>query len=165
MAGLHRCRERSHKLVCKARGYSERVNHLCRQFPVWGTIVDVDCFSQSVGGAQLDRAMETVIEFCEDVDRDFSTYKDGSWVTRLRQGKVVIGDCPDDVRAVWDLCLRAKDLSDGAFDPWAEGWLCDAMATAVMVGGQDSVNWFGQPELQGYQVFAMNRHEQSAWEI
>jgi thiamine biosynthesis lipoprotein len=253
------------------------VNHLRRQFPVWGTIVDVDCFSQSVGGAQLDRAMETVIEFCENVDRDFSTYKDGSWVTRLRHGKVVIGDCPDDVRAVWDLCLRAKDLSDGAFDPWAvaggfdpsglvkgwvadkcadllvaagvgnvqvnaagdlalrggwfdsvagvvkswsisvvnpddrseivkvfeitdcsiatsgtyergahihdplngliaigaksatvvgaEGWLCDAMATGVMVGGQDSVNWFGQPELAGYQVFAVNRHEQSAWEI
>ena len=46
-----------------------------------------------------------------------------------------------------------------------EGWLCDAMATAVMVGGQDSAKWFGQPELQGYQVFAVNRHEQSAWEI
>jgi thiamine biosynthesis lipoprotein len=253
------------------------VNHLRRQFPVWGTIVDVECFSQSVGVAQLDRAMETVIEFCEDVDRDFSTYKDGSWVTRLRQGKVGIQDCPDDVRDVWDFCLRAKDLCDGAFDPWAvaggfdpsglvkgwaadiaadmlvgagvghvqvnaagdlalrggwfdsvvgvvkpwsigvvnpddrgevvkvyeitdgaiatsgtyergahihdplngliaigaksatvvgaEGWLCDAMATAVMVGGQDSVNWFGQPELVGYQVFAVNRHEQSAWEI
>jgi FAD:protein FMN transferase len=271
MAGLHRCRERSHKLVCKARGYSERVHHLRRQFPVWGTIVDVDCFSQSVGGADLDRAMETVIEFCEDVDRDFSTYKDGSWVTRLRRGKVAIEDCPDDVRAVWDLCWRAKDLSDGAFDPWAvaggfdpsglvkgwaadiaadllvaagvghvqvnaagdlalrggwfdsvagvvkpwsigvvnpddrfeitdgaiatsgtyergahihdplngliaigaksatvvgaQGWLCDAMATAVMVGGQDCAKWFGQPELAGYQVFAVNRHEQSAWEI
>ncbi len=47
----------------------------------------------------------------------------------------------------------------------AEGWLCDAMATAVMVGGQDSVKWFGQAELAGYQVFAVNRHEQSAWEI
>jgi FAD:protein FMN transferase len=253
------------------------MNHLRRQFPVWGTIVVVDCYSQSVGGAELDRAMESVIEFCENVDRDFSTYKEESWVTRLRRGKVAIADCPDDVRAVWDLCLRAKDLSDGAFDPWAvdggfdpsglvkgwaadaasnilvaagvqhcqvnaagdlalrggwfdsvagvvrpwsigvvnpddrgeivkvyeitdgaiatsgtyergahihdplngliaigaksatvvgaEGWLCDAMATAVMVGGKDSAKWFGQPELAGYQVFAVNRHEQSAWEI
>jgi len=253
------------------------MNHLRKQFPVWGTIVDVDCYSQSVGGAELDRAMESVIKFCEDVDRDFSTYKDGSWVTRLRRGVVAIKDCPDDVRSVWDLCLRAKHLSDGAFDPWAveggfdpsglvkgwaadkasdilvaagvqhcqvnaagdlalrggwfdsvaevvkpwsigvvnpndrseivkvyeitdgsiatsgtyergahihdpfngliaigaksatvvgpEGWLCDAMATAVMVGGQDCAQWFGQPELQGYQVFAVNRHEQSAWEI
>ena len=252
------------------------MNHLRRQFAVWGTIVDVDCFSQSVGGAQLDRAMESVIEFCENVDRDFSTYKDESWVTRLRRGAVAIEDCPDDVRAVWDLCQAAKDLSDGAFDPWAvnggfdpsglvkgwaadkcadllvaagaeyvqvnaagdlslrggfvdsdgvvkpwpigvvnpnnklevikiyeisdgaiatsgtyergahihdpltgmiaigaksatvvgsEGWLCDAMATAVMVGGTESAKWFGQPELQGYQLFGVNRHEESAWEI
>jgi thiamine biosynthesis lipoprotein len=46
-----------------------------------------------------------------------------------------------------------------------ESWLCDAMATAVMVAGQDSAKWFGQPELAGYQVFAVNRHEQSAWSI
>ena len=47
----------------------------------------------------------------------------------------------------------------------AAGWLCDAMATAVMVGGTDSAKWFGQPELQGYQVFAVNRHDATAWEI
>jgi thiamine biosynthesis lipoprotein len=253
------------------------VNHLRKQFPVWGTIVDVDCFSPSVGGEQLDRAMDSVIKFCEDVDRDFSTYKDGSWVSWLRAGKVGIVDCPNDVQQVWVLCEQAKDLSDGAFDPWAvdggfdpsglvkgwaadaaadilvaagvghvqvnaagdlalrggwfdsaagvvkpwsigvvnpnnraeivkvfeisdgaiatsgtyergahihdplngliaigaksatvvgaEGWLCDAMATAVMVAGQDSVKWFGQPELAGYQVFAVNRHDETAWEI
>jgi thiamine biosynthesis lipoprotein len=253
------------------------VNHLRKQFPVWGTIVDVDCYSQSVGGADLDHAMDSVIKFCENVDRDFSTYKDGSWVSWLRAGKVGIVDCPNDVQAVWDLCLRAKDLSDGAFDPWAvaggfdpsglvkgwaadkcadllvaagaghcqvnaagdlalrggwfdseagvvkpwsigvvnpdnraeivkvyeitdgaiatsgtyergahihdplngliaigaksatvvgaEGWLCDAMATGVMVAGQDSAKWFGQPELEGYQLFAVNRHEQTAWSI
>ena len=122
------------------------MNHLRRQFAVWGTIVDVDCFSQSVGGAQLDRAMESVIEFCENVDRDFSTYKDGSWVTRLRRGAVAIEDCPDDVRAVWDLCAAAKDLSDGAFDPWAveggfdpsglvKGWAADKCADLLVAAG------------------------------
>ena len=239
--------------------------------------MDVDCFSQSVGGEQLDRAMDSVIKFCEDVERDFSTYKDGSWVSWLRAGKVGIVDCPNDVQQVWALCEQAKDLSDGAFDPWAvdggfdpsglvkgwaadvaadilvaagvghvqvnaagdlalrggwfdsvagvvkpwsigvvnpdnraeivkvfeitdgaiatsgtyergahihdplsgliaigaksatvvgpEGWMCDAMATAVMVGGQDGAQWFGQPELDGYQVFAVDRHEQSTWSI
>ena len=39
----------------------------------------------------------------------------------------------------------------------AEGWLCDALATPVMPAGQS--------ELAGYQVFAVNRHEQSAWSI
>ena len=47
----------------------------------------------------------------------------------------------------------------------AEGWLCDAMATAVMVGGTESAMWFGQPELQGYQLFGVNRHDDTAWEI
>ena len=253
------------------------MNHLRRQFPVWGTIVDVDCYSKSVGGAELDRAMDSVIAFCEDVDRDFSTYKNGSWVSRLRRGEVPIEECPDDVIEVWDLCAQAKWLSDGAFDPWAvdggfdpsglvkgwaadkcaeilvaagaqyvqvnaagdlalrggwfdsegseikpwsigvvnpdnklevvkvyeimdgaiatsgtyergahisdphtgmiaigaksatvvgpQGWLCDAMATAVMVGGTESAAWFGQEELMGYQVFAVNRHEQTAWSI
>ena len=253
------------------------MNRLRRQFPVWGTIVDVDCYSQSVGGAELDRAMESVITFCEDVDRNFSTYKDGSWVSRLRRGAVAIEDAPDDVQEVWNLCVQAREISGGAFDPWAveggfdpsglvkgwaadkcadllvaagvqhvqvnaagdlalrggwfdsdnseikpwsigvvnpdnkhevvkvyqitdgaiatsgtyergahisdphngmiaigaksatvvgsEGWLCDAMATAVMVDGTDAAQWFGQPELAGYQVFAVNRHEQTAWEI
>jgi hypothetical protein len=34
-----------------------------------------------------------------------------------------------------------------------------------MVGGQDSVAWFGQDELLEYQVFGVNRHEDTAWEI
>jgi thiamine biosynthesis lipoprotein len=250
------------------------MNNLRRQFPVWGTIVDVDCYSQSVGGADLDRAMDSVIAFCEDVDRDFSTYKSDSWVSRLRRGEVAIEECSDDVIEVWDLCAQAKWLSDGAFDPWAVdggfdpsglvkgwaadkcadllvslgiehvqvnaagdlslrggfydgdvkpwsigvvnpdnraevvkiyeitdgaiatsgayergahihdplngliaigaksatvvgplGWLCDALATAVMVGGQESAKWFAQPELLDYRVFAVNRHEESSWEI
>ena len=45
------------------------------------------------------------------------------------------------------------------------GWLCDAMETAVMVGGHESAKWFGQPELKGYRVCAVNRHEQTTWEI
>ena len=45
------------------------------------------------------------------------------------------------------------------------GWLCDAMATAVIVGGQESAKWFGQPELASYKVFAVDRHEQTTWEI
>jgi FAD:protein FMN transferase len=104
-------------------------------------------FRKDVGGAELDRAMETVIEFCEDVDRDFSTYKDGSWVTRLRQGKVAIENCPDDVIEVWDLCLRTLNgSSDGAFDPWAvdggfdpsglvKGWAADKCADILVAAG------------------------------
>ena len=253
------------------------VNHFREQFAVWGTIVDVDTYSQFVSDADLTLAMKQVIDFCEKVDEEFSTYNDKSWVSRLRRGEIAIENCPDDVIEVWDLCAQAKWLSDGAFDPWAVaggfdpsglvkgwaadkcadmlaaagiehvqvnaagdlalrggwfdsaaeeikpwsigvvnpnntlevvkiyeitdgaiatsgtyergahiqdpqtgmiaigaasatvvgplGWLCDAMATAVMVGGADSAKWFGQPELTGYQVFGVNRHDDTAWEI
>jgi thiamine biosynthesis lipoprotein len=253
------------------------VNHFREQFAVWGTIVDVDTYSQFVSDADLTLAMKQVIDFCEKVDEEFSTYNDKSWVSWLRRGEIAIENCPDDVIEVWDLCAQAKWLSDGAFDPWAVtggfdpsglvkgwaadkcadmlaaagiehvqvnaagdlalrggwfdsaaeeikpwsigvvnpnntlevvkiyeitdgaiatsgtyergahiqdpqtgmiaigaasatvvgplGWLCDAMATAVMVGGADSAKWFGQPELTGYQVFGVNRHDDTAWEI
>ena len=47
----------------------------------------------------------------------------------------------------------------------SEVWLGDAMATAVMVGGTESAKWFGQPELQGYRLFGVIRHEERVWEI
>jgi len=253
------------------------MNHVRRNFEVWGTVVDVDIASMDVSGSELNVAMEKVIEFCHNVDEDFSTYKSDSWISRLRQGKVAIEDCPSNVQEVWDLCGRAKHVSDGAFDPWAvaggfdpsglvkgwaadicadmlvaagahhvqvnaagdlalrggwfdptdltvkpwkigvvnpdnrqevlkifeitdgaiatsgtyergahisdpytgmiaigaksativgrEGWLCDALATAVMVAGTDAAHWFGQDELVGYLIWAINRHENTSWSI
>ena len=253
------------------------MNHVRMQFPVWGTIVDVDMSSHHVSQYDLNTAMQTVKDFCHGVDQDFSTYIDSSWITRLRRGKVDIADCPASVQEVWQLCLQAKHLSDDAFDPWAveggfdpsglvkgwaadicadllvgagaqhvqvnaagdlalrggyfdtsdgvikpwkigvvnpdnkhevlqvfeimdgaiatsgtyergahitdpytgmiaigaksatvvgsDGWLCDALATGLMVAGQDAAKWFSQPELEGYQVWVIDRHENSAWSL
>lgn len=44
-----------------------------------------------------------------------------------------------------------------------DGGLCDAFATALMVDGQDSAKWIGNPELFDYTFWAINRHEQTAW--
>ena len=253
------------------------MNHLRAQFPVWGTIVDVDIASHDVSQYDLNAAMQKVKDFCHGVDEDFSTYIDSSWITRLRRGTVDIAQCPASVQEVWKLCLQAKYLSDDAFDPWAvdggfdpsglvkgwaadicadllvgagaqhvqvnaagdlalrggyfdtndatvkpwkigvvnpdnkqevlqvfeimdgaiatsgtyergahitdpytgmiaigaksatvvgaQGWLCDALATGLMVAGQDAAKWFGQEELAGYQVWVIDRHENSAWSI
>ncbi|MSX52537.1 MAG: hypothetical protein F2769_01355, partial [Actinobacteria bacterium] len=46
-----------------------------------------------------------------------------------------------------------------------EGWLCDALATAVMVAGTDAAHWFNQDELVGYHVWAVDRHENISWSI
>ena len=45
------------------------------------------------------------------------------------------------------------------------GWLCDAMATALMVAGEDGAKYFAQAELEGYQVFVVDRHENTTWSI
>jgi thiamine biosynthesis lipoprotein len=47
----------------------------------------------------------------------------------------------------------------------AAGWLCDALATAVMVAGTDAARWFTQVELSGYQVWVIDRHENTSWSI
>ena len=250
------------------------MNHLRQQFPVWGTIVDVDIASSVVGEEALNEGMQQVIDFCKQVDADFSTYIDTSWVTRLRTNQVEITSCPPSVQEVWALCLQAKHLTDGAFDPWAVeggfdpsglvkgwaadkcadllvslgiehvqvnaagdlslrggffngvvkpwsigvvnpdnrtevvkiyeitdgaiatsgayergahisephtgmiaigaksatvvgplGWLCDALATALMVAGEDGAKYFTQPELEGYQVFVVDRYENTSWSI
>jgi len=250
------------------------MNHLRQQFPVWGTIVDVDIASSTVSDDGLNQGMQQVIDFCKQVDADFSTYIDTSWVTRLRTHQIEISSCPPAVQEVWQLCLQAKRLTDGAFDPWAVeggfdpsglvkgwaadkcadllvslgiehvqvnaagdlslrggfydgvvkpwrigvvnpdnraevvetfeisdgaiatsgayergahindpytgliaigaksatvvgplGWLCDALATALMVAGEDGAKYFVQPELEGYQVFVVDRYENTSWSI
>ncbi len=250
------------------------MNHIRQQFPVWGTIVDVDISSSLVSEEVLNQGMQQVIDFCKQVDADFSTYIATSWVTRLRTNQVEIVDCPPLVQEVWELCLQAKHLSDGAFDPWAVeggfdpsglvkgwaadkcadmlvtlgiehvqvnaagdlsvrggffdgavkpwkigvvnpddrtevvetfeitdgaiatsgtyergahindpytgliaigaasatvvgplGWLCDGLATALIVTGEDGAKYFAQPELESYEVFVIGRHESSAWSI
>ena len=250
------------------------MNHLRQQFPVWGTIVDVDIASSLVSEDGLNQGMQQVIDFCKQVDADFSTYIDTSWITRLRTNQIEITSCPPSVQEVWQLCLRAKHLTDGAFDPWAVeggfdpsglvkgwaadkcadllvtlgiehvqvnaagdlslrggfydgvvkpwrigvvnpqnreevvetfeisdgaiatsgsyergahindpytgliaigaksatvvgplGWLCDALATALMVAGEDGAKYFAQPELEGYQVFVVDRYENTSWSI
>ena len=250
------------------------MNHLRQQVPVWGTIVDVDIASSVVSEDVLNKGMQQVIDFCKQVDTDFSTYIDTSWVTRLRTNQVEITSCPPSVQEVWQLCLQAKHLTDGAFDPWAVeggfdpsglvkgwaadkcadllvslgiehvqvnaagdlsvrggffdgvvkpwrigvvnpdnraevvetfeisdgaiatsgtyergahindpytgliaigaksatvvgqlGWLCDALATALMVAGEDGAKYFAQPELEGYQVFVVDRYENTSWSI
>ena len=250
------------------------MNHLRQQFPVWGTIVDVDISSSLVSEDGLNQGMQQVIDFCKQVDSDFSTYIDTSWVTRLRTNQIEITSCPPSVQEVWQLCLQAKHLTDGAFDPWAVeggfdpsglvkgwaadkcadmlvllgiehvqvnaagdlslrggfydgvvkpwrigvvnpdsrgevietfeisdgaiatsgtyergahindpytgliaigaksatvvgplGWLCDALATALMVAGEDGAKYFAQPELEGYQVYVVDRYENTSWSI
>lgn len=56
-------------------------------------------------------------------DEVFSTYRAGSWISRLGRGEVSVLDCPPEVGEVLDLGERARKDSEGAFDVWRDGVL------------------------------------------
>src|SRR4051794_38532462 len=77
-----------------------------------------------------------VVSFLDDVGRWFSTFRDDTPVHLLRTGTVDESAVPDVVAEVIAGCRRARELTDGAFDPWAvrggfdpsgyvKGWAAD----------------------------------------
>lgn len=50
-----------------------------------------------------------------DVDRVFSTYRPGSFISRLSRGEISLADCPPEVAEVLALGARAAQESGGAF--------------------------------------------------
>ena len=112
------------------------------EIETWGTIIYIDASSSSVNEVQIQASIDKVREFLYLVDEIFSTYKDQSEVSRLRRGEIAITDCCADLQEVWALSLRAKELTDGSFDPWCveggfdpsgyvKGWASDR-AIAMM---------------------------------
>jgi thiamine biosynthesis lipoprotein len=46
-----------------------------------------------------------------------------------------------------------------------DGGLADALATALMVSGDDGANWFSREELQDYSAWVIDRHNGGAWGV
>ena len=46
-----------------------------------------------------------------------------------------------------------------------DGGLTDALATALMVAGEDGAGWFAQPELAEYSAWVIDRHSGGAWGV
>ena len=88
-----------------------------REIPIWGTIIYIECDGANQG--QLEAGIDKCTEFFGEVDEIFSTYKEGSQVSKLRRAEIKIGDCHPDLQLVWQECLLAKELTEGSFDPWA----------------------------------------------
>jgi thiamine biosynthesis lipoprotein len=129
---------------------------------VWGTVLFLDLGSASINEGSMDAAVEIVKSFVYEVDEVFSTYKSLSFVSRLRCGEIDIAQCPGDLQEIWRLCAVARDLTGGAFDPWAvaggfdpsgyvKGWAADRVALILLNAGceQIQVNAAGDLTLRG----------------
>lgn len=146
------------------------------EIEVWGTILYISAASTVIDRNAIDAAIEDVKKFVIDVDNAFSTYKENSFISRLRRGEIEIGQCPQDVQDVWDACQNAKYLTDGAFDPWAvaggfdpsgyvKGWAADRVAQILQQAGcgHIQVNAAGDLTLRGGNLLASGEVE--PWKI
>jgi thiamine biosynthesis lipoprotein len=131
----------------------------------WGTVIVVQVASRRLSEVELSVAVDKVEEFFLQVDKDFSTYKKDSEVSRIRRGELEFADASDDVKEVWKLCERARELTLGAFDPWkviggfdpsglVKGWAADVAAKMLVAAGIESVliNASGDLVLRGGQL-------------
>ncbi len=162
MVGTHHCNQHLRRLVFNISGTVK----VMREIPVWGTIVFIEC--DGPDKASLEKGIDECAEYFREVDEVFSTYKDQSQVSRLRRGEIKIGDCSKDLQNVWQLCLQAKEITDGSFDPWCveggfdpsgyvKGWASDKTieilrehgATFIQVNGAGDLSLFGGPHKIG----------------
>jgi thiamine biosynthesis lipoprotein len=106
---------------------------------IWNTVVTIEC--------ELERiSFNDSLAFLHLVDQLFSTYLPDSQVSRLRRGEIEIKEADQPVQQVWQACLEIKEVSEGAFDPWAvpggfdpsgyvKGWAADQVSEQLIKQG------------------------------
>ena len=125
---------------------SSGVTQLKSEIEVWGTVLFVDASSPSVNELALQKGMDSLREFVFHVDEVFSTYKGNSIISKLRRKEIHIEEVSEEVRDVWNRCIEARDLTDGAFNPWSveggfdpsglvKGWAADRCSEILQEAG------------------------------
>ena len=128
----------------------------------WGTVIVLDLRAEMLDHSVAQAACAAVTQELEHIDALFSTFREHSAVTALRQGRLRTTDAPALVRSVIDACTRLRETTDGAFDPWAapggfdpsgfvKGWGADRAAEVLTSHGfvNVSVNAAGDVTCRG----------------
>jgi FAD:protein FMN transferase len=88
-----------------------------------GTVVTIDVYPQlDATDAHVAHARQQIEAACgvlHRADEVFSTWQPDSAISRLRRGEITAAAAPEEVTEVIAACARARELSDGWFDPWA----------------------------------------------
>ncbi|CAN5489865.1 FAD:protein FMN transferase [soil metagenome] len=83
---------------------------------VMGLPVTLALRGRHVDDDLAESAWASAVRLLHGVDRDFSTYRADSWISRLGRGEVAVEDCPPEVSEVLALGEQARRESGGAFD-------------------------------------------------
>ena len=127
---------------------SSELIRLTREIRVWATVVWVECYGPDE--KNLESGISEVIDFFEKVDLLFSPFISRSEVAKLRRNEINIDDCDPLVQEVWNLTLVSRELTEGAFDPWAvkggfdpsgyvKGWAADKAIEILKRNGATSI--------------------------
>jgi thiamine biosynthesis lipoprotein len=82
---------------------------------IMGTAISLDLRMPWVDEGVVDE----FFDWLRSLDDRFSTYKDGSVVSRLRRREINLSEAEVDVLEVLELCERVRLASSGVFDVWA----------------------------------------------
>jgi thiamine biosynthesis lipoprotein len=128
---------------------TDLVGHCTHLEPVMGTVVGIT----SPAALPVDVVAEAVAHLHE-ADRIFTTWDTDSPMSRLRTKRVRLADLPgrqaELITEVLERCWLAKEITDGAFDPWAmpggvdptglvKGWAAARARDALVAGGVSDV--------------------------
>ena len=116
---------------------------------VWGTVVTFDLRGETLPD-DVDEILSDAVAYLHQVDAWFSTYRADTPITLLRNGIIEEYRTPQVVRDVLAAGAWAKQLTHGAFDPWAvkggvdpsgyvKGWAAGQVADQIVRRGVRNV--------------------------
>ena len=125
-----------------------------RNIEVWGTVISIIVPRSELHGKNLDAACDNAKRYYEEIDARFSTYKEGSEITRLRSGLLDIKDASPEVKLVWNRSLELRELTQRAFDPWAVPGGFDPSGYVKGWAAEQSLRFFADEGIERIQINA-----------
>jgi thiamine biosynthesis lipoprotein len=114
---------------------------------VMGTVVTIDIHTgEDMPRYRTHSRLGQARAILQHADTVFSTWKQNSPISRLRRGEITLEQAPSEVAEVLECCARAREISDGWFDPWAmpggidptgyvKGWAAQCALSALVSSG------------------------------
>jgi len=143
---------------------SESWQRAVRLEEVWGTVVVLEVRSKELP-PDAENALTEAAKFLHQVDDWFSTYRIDTPISALRMGFADLNQMPEVIQQVLEQCSQIRDLTGGAFDPWAvpggvdpsgyvKGWAADVVADLLVERGFEnvSINAAGDLSCRGLQA-------------
>jgi len=131
---------------------------------VWGTVVILEVRDESLS-PNAEIVLAEAAKFLHQVDDWFSTYRIDTPISALRMGFAELAQMPEVIQQVLEQCLHIRDMTGGAFDPWAvpggvdpsgyvKGWAADVIADLLVAKGfaNVSINAAGDLSCRGLQA-------------